>query len=190
MLAGGLAAGELVLYGAPRLTSSAPSSSSRSRSQDRSIFAFMLALEQLQAAFYEKALSNGGLKGEQLQFAKLVGAQEKAHVGYLEKQLGGSKIEHRTFEFGASTTTASGFLSTAVGIEGLGLEAYNGQAPNLTSAGLARAGRVISVEARHVAWARSLDRELPAPTPSDQGMSEAQVLSQIKQLGYVAKPQL
>ncbi len=148
----------------------------------------MLELEQLQSAFYEKALSNGELKGEQLRFAQLVGEQEKAHVGYLEKQLGSSKVEHHTFEFGASTTTASGFLSAAVGIEGLGLEAYNGQAPNLTPAGLTRAGRIISVEAKHAAWARSLDGQLPAPAPSDAGASQSQVLSQMKQLGYGAKP--
>jgi hypothetical protein len=181
MLGGALAAGELVLYGVPRLTASAPSPS-----QDRTIFAFALLLEELQSAFYAKALSGGTLKGEQLQFAQTVGAQEDAHLAYLRTQVGASKVRHRTFQFGASTITASGFLSAAVGIEELGLDAYNGQAPNLTSAALRRAGRIISVEARHVAWARSLQGELPAPAASDKGLSQGEVLSRVKRLGYVA----
>jgi ferritin-like protein len=179
MLAGALAGGELVLYGAPRLTVSAPSPA-----QDRAIFAFTLALEELQSAFYAKALSRGQLKGEQLQFAQTVGAQEDAHLAYLRTQVGSSKVKQRTFAFGASTTTASGFLSAAVAIEELGLEAYNGQAPNLTSAGLRAAGRIIPVEARHVAWARSLNGELPAPVASDKGLSQPEVLSRARQLGY------
>jgi hypothetical protein len=181
MLGGALAAGELVLYGAPRLTVSAPSPS-----QDRAIFAFVLLLEELQSAFYAKALSGGMLSGEQLQFAQTVGPQEDAHLAYLRKQVGASKLKTRRFQFGASTITASGFLSAAVGIEELGLDAYNGQAPNLTSAGLRGAGRIISVEARHVAWARSLQGALPAPTASDKGRSQGEVLSRVKQLGYVA----
>jgi Ferritin-like domain len=181
MLGGALAAGELVLYGVPRLTVSAPSPS-----QDRTIFAFVLLLEELQSAFYAKALSSHVLTGDQLQFAQTVGAQEDAHLAYLRTQVGSSKVKQHTFQFGASTTTASGFLSAAVGIEELGLEAYNGQAPNLTSAGLRRAGRIIPVEARHVAWARSLHGELPAPVASDKGVSQAEVQSRVKQLGYVA----
>jgi len=181
MLVGALTAAELVLYEAPLLTVSAPSPS-----QDRAIFAFLLLLEELQSAFYAKALSAGALKGEQLQFAQVVGGQERAHLAYLRTEVGASEVKHRTFDFGASTATASGFLSAAVGIEELGLGAYNGQAPNLTSAALRRAGRITPVEARHVAWARSRQGELPAPTPSDTPLSQTQVLSRVKQQGYVA----
>jgi hypothetical protein len=184
MLAGALTAAELVLYGAPLLTVSAPSPSSPS--QDRAIFAYLLLLEELQSAFYAKALSAGALKGEQLEFARVVGAQEQAHLAYLRTQVGASEVKPRTFDFGASTATASGFLRAAVGIEELGLGAYNGQAPNLTAAALRRAGRITPVEARHVAWARSLQGELPAPTPSDTPLSQEQVLSRVKQQGYVA----
>ena len=181
MLVGALTAAELVLYEAPLLTVSAPSPS-----QDRAIFAFLLLLEELQSAFYAKALSAGALKGDELQFAQVVGAQEQAHLAYLRAQVGASEVKHRTFDFGASTATASGFLSAAVGIEELGLGAYNGQAPNLTSAALRRAGRITPVEARHVAWARSLQGELPAPSPSDTPLSQEEVLSRVKQQGYVA----
>lgn len=181
MLVGAVTAAELVLYEAPLLTVSAPSPS-----QDRAIFAFLLLLEELQSAFYAKALSAGALKGEQLQFAQVVGAQEQAHLAYLRAQVGASEVKHRTFDFGASAATASGFLSAAVGIEELGLGAYNGQAPNLTSAALRRAGRITPVEARHVAWARSLQGELPAPSPSDTPLTQEQVLSRVKQQGYVA----
>jgi hypothetical protein len=183
MLGGAVAAGELVLFGVPRLTLSAPSTASAS--QDRRIFRFMLQLEELQSAFYEKALSEATLRGEELQFAQLVGGQERAHLAYLRDQLGGAKVEPESFEFGASTTSPARFLSAAVGIEELGLEAYNGQAPNLTSTALRRAGRIISVEARHVAWARSLKGELPAPVASDSSLSQSQVLSRVKGLGYV-----
>jgi hypothetical protein len=181
MLGGAMVAGELVLYGVPRITVSAPSSS-----QDRTIFAFALTLEELQAAFYAKALASGTLSGEPLEFARTVGGQEHAHLAYLRTALGSSAPHPRRFNFGASTTTASGFLSAAVGIEELGLEAYNGQAPNLTSEGLRRAGRIIPVEARHVSWARALHGELPAPTATDMGISQNEVLARVRQGGYVA----
>ena len=180
MLGGAVAVGQVASYGLPQRSVSAPSAS-----QDQAIFSFALMLEQLQTAFYSKVLAAGSLEGEQLQFAKTVGAQEEEHLGYLEDQLRGVETTRPTFHIDDSVTQPSGFLAATVGLEEVGLGAYNGQAPNLTPDGLRRAGRIISVEARHVAWARSLAGELPAPTASDVPLTQSEALSRIKRNGYV-----
>ena len=181
MVGGAVAASELVIFGLPRISTSAPSAS-----QDRSIFEFMVLLEQLQSAFYAKVLAANILKGEQLQFAQTVGAQEKAHLEYLQQQLGGTGATTHTFHFGDATTSPSGFLSAAVSLEEVGLGAYNGQAPNLTPGALRKAGRIVPVEARHVAWIRSLAGVLPAPVASDVPLTQAEAETHIKALNYVS----
>ena len=180
LFAGALGAGELVLNGLPEHSSSAPSTT-----QDDKIFAFILTLEQLQVAFYTAALDAGVLKDEPLQFAKVVGGHEREHLAYLEAQLSRAAPAPPTFRFGAAAMTSTGFLTAVIGVEELGLGAYNGQAPNLTPAGLRRAGRIISVEARHVAWARDMAGDVPAPNASDTPLTQAQVLSTVKASGYV-----
>lgn len=179
-LGGAVAVGQVGIYGLPQLSVSAPSAT-----QDQAIFTFALMLEQLQSAFYSKVLEVGALKGEQLQFAELVGAQEEAHLVYLRGQLKGVETTRPTFHIGDHATQPSGFLVAAVGLEEAGLGAYNGQAPNLTPDGLRRAGRIISVEARHVAWVRGLAGELPAPTASDVPLTQGEALARIKKSGYV-----
>ncbi len=59
----------------------------------------------------------------------------------------------------------------AISLETTGLGVYNGQAVNLTPTTLAAAARVVSVEARHTAWARALAGKLPAPVAVDVPVS-------------------
>ena len=62
-------------------------------------------------------------------------------------------------------------MATAVKLEEIGLAAYNGQAGNVSKPTLRSLARVMSVEARHVAWIRVLAGEVPAPTPTDTPIS-------------------
>jgi hypothetical protein len=181
MVGGAVAASELVIFGLPRISTSAPSAS-----QDRSIFEFALLLEELQSAFYAKVLAANILKGEQLQFAQTVGAQEKEHLAYVQNQLGGAGGKTHTFHFGDATTSPSGFLSAAVSLEEVGLGAYNGQVPNLTPGALSKAARIVPDEARHVAWIRSLAGVVPAPLASDVPLTQAEAEQHIKALNYVS----
>ena len=61
--------------------------------------------------------------------------------------------------------------------------AYNGQATNVSRATLAAAATVVSVEARHAAWVRSIVGEPPAPDATDKPLSAAQVREGLERIG-------
>lgn len=133
---------------------------------DREILTFALLIERLQAAFYADALRGGRLTGEARQFAQVVGAEEQAHVKALAAVLGPSAGKSPSFSFGDATDPAK-FIATAISLEETGLGVYNGQAVSLTPKTLAAAARIVSVEARHAAWARALAGKDPAPVAVD-----------------------
>lgn len=138
-----------------------------SAATDREILTFGLLIERLQAAFYAAALSGGKLTGEARQFAQVVGAEERAHVKYVSDALGASAGASPHFRFGDAVTDPAKFIATAISLEETGLGVYNGQAVNLTPTTLAAAARIVSVEARHAAWARALGGKDPAPVAVD-----------------------
>ena len=63
------------------------------------------------------------------------------------------------------------------------MAAYNGQATNLSRATLEAAAKVVSVEARHAAWIRSIIGEPPAPDATDTPLSADEVLEGLQQIG-------
>lgn len=155
----------------------ASSGSQPSAARDRQILSFGLLIERLQAAFYADALRGGRLTGETRQFAQNVGQQEQAHVEYVAAALGSSAHEAPGFRFGDAATDPAKFIATAVSLEDTGLAVYNGQGVNLTAQALAATARLVSVEARHAAWARALAGELPAPVAVDVPTTVAQAKS-------------
>ena len=157
--AGGSALGAAELAAAP--------DSSGSAATDRQILTFGLLIERLQAAFYADALRAGRLTGEARQFAQVVAAEEGAHVKYFTAALGGAAGKSPDFRFGDAVTDPAKFIGTAISLEEAGLGVYNGQGVNLTPQTLAAAARVVSVEARHAAWARALAGKDPAPVAVD-----------------------
>ena len=144
-----------------------------SAATDREILTYGLLIERLQAAFYAAALAGGQLTGEARQFAQVVGAEEQAHVKYLSAALASAGASPR-FRFGDSATDPTKFIATAISLEETGLGVYNGQAVSLTPKTLAAAARVVSVEARHAAWARAIAGMDPAPVAVDVPISVAQ----------------
>jgi rubrerythrin len=148
--------------------------------RDRAVFAFAITLEHLQVAFYSQALKSGKLTGEFRQFAQVVAAEERKHLTYLTGVAGGRAAPVPSFTFGDALSSEAKFIAAAVTIEDMGLAAYNGQAGNLSSGARARVGRVISVEARHAAWARALDGKQPAPVAVDVPISAAAAQRAIK----------
>ena len=91
---GGLSAAGAAAAG---LASASGSSGSSLSSRDREVLEFALKFEQLQAAFYGQALKAGKLTGQIKQFAEVVGGEERAHLHYLERQLGGAAGSPPTF---------------------------------------------------------------------------------------------
>jgi len=173
---GGLSAAGAAAAG---LASASRSSASSLSSRDREVLEFALRFEQLQTAFYSQALRDGKLTGQAKQFAKIVGQQEQAHLRYLERALGHTS-KAPAFRFGDATDDNTKFIATAVKIEDTGVAAYNGQAENMSRTLLGSIDRVISVEARHAAWARSLAGILPAPVPDDVPITASKALKTIK----------
>jgi hypothetical protein len=178
--AGVLAAGGLLVSNLPAASGSRPSPG-----QDARILRFALVFEHLQAAFYADALRRAHLTGELRTYAEQVGAQEREHAGYIERLLGDQAPKPPRFAFGDATTDPRRFARTARLLEDLGVAAYNGQAPNLTSGALRAAGRIVSVEARHAAWIRDILGDVPAPAATDTPISAQQAAAALDKTGFV-----
>jgi Ferritin-like domain len=177
-VAAGLAAGGIVAGGFASLaSSSAPSS------QDVEVLNFALAYEELQAAFYAHAAHALALHGDWLQFARVVGGHEQAHVAFLRRTLGSAAKPAPKLTLGRPPSNVADFKRLAVALEDTGVALYNGQAGNLTPASLAAAAEIVSVEARHAAWARDLAGEIPAPVATDPPASEDEVKARLTHLG-------
>jgi Ferritin-like domain len=177
---GALLGGGMLLAGVPRAASSAPSPA-----QDARVLNFALLLEELTAAFYAEALARGRLRGELREFARIVGAHERAHVRFIRGALGGKAGRRPAFDFGTATSDRREFTAAAITLEDTGVAAYNGQAGNLTTGALRAAARIVSVEARHAAWIRDIAGKPPAAEPTETAMSERQVRAALDKTGFL-----
>jgi len=175
-----LTAAGVVVAGVPKLASSAPSPA-----QDVRVLNLALLLEYVEAAFYAEARARGALRGELRVFAEVVGGHEQQHLAFLEKTLGAKARAKPKLEFGKATTDPDAFVEGALALEDTGVAAYNGQATNLTPGALAAAARIVSVEARHAAWIRSIAGKLPAADATDPSMTEDQVVASLRKTGFL-----
>lgn len=180
VVAGGLLAGGALATGLPRLAASA-----QSPEQDAEIFALALQLEQLQAAFYTEAAERAEVGAELLEFARVAAAHEREHVGYLEEALGPAAAAAPAADFGDATADPVAFAEAAATLEDVAVGAYNGQAANLTKAGLRAAATVISVDARHAAWIRAITGRPAASQAVDQPLTLAEVEAALDGTGFL-----
>jgi Ferritin-like domain len=156
---------------------------------DIAILNYALTLEYLQAAFYTEVQRINAVTGEAARLVRIVGAHERTHVRELAKLLGSRAIPQPKFDFRGATETQSAFVRTAVAFEDLGVAAYKGQAPRITSvAYLDVALAIHAVEARHAAWIRRIAGILPAASAFDQPATAAQVLSVVNSTHFIVGP--
>jgi rubrerythrin len=179
---GALVAGGVIIGGLPRLAASA-----QSPEQDVEIFNFALLLEYTQAAFYAETVERAELSGELFEFAKVVANHERSHVDYLLDALGSEAREEPVTDFGNATSDPDAFGAAAVTLEDVAVAAYNGQAANLTKFALQAAATIISVDARHAAWIRSIVGETPAAQAVDQPLSAEEATARIDETGFLAE---
>jgi Ferritin-like domain len=158
-------------------------SSSAPSSQDAEVLNFALAFEELQAAFYARAAHALALHGDWREFARVVGGHERAHAAFLRRLLAGAAKPAPRLTLHSAPGSLADFQRVAIGLEDTGVAFYNGQAGNLTQASLAAAAKIMSVEARHAAWARDLAGEVPAPQATDAPADESQVRARLARLG-------
>jgi len=174
----GLASGGLVLGGLAQLAASAPS-----HGEDLTVLRFALALEELQADLYARALRDLRLQSDWLEYAQTVSAHERAHAAFLRRHLGGAADPSPRLVLTRGPSSAGEFQRLAVTLEDIGVAFYDGQVGNLTSGPLVAVSQVMSVESRHAAWARALAGQPPAPVASDVPADAAQVRDRLAQAG-------
>ena len=177
LVVGGAALAGGALAGAPRVVSA------QGGNADVRALNLALLVEYAESEFYSRALAAGALKGEVLNFAEQVSAQESEHLAFLKKALGSKADPKPTFDFGDRVESQDKFAATAAELEDLAVATYNGQATNISRATLAQAAKIVSVEARHAAWIRSIVGEPPAPDATDTPQTEAEVLDVLTGLG-------
>lgn len=127
---------------------------------DIGILNYAYALEQLEAAFYNKVVDTPyeGMSDDETTILKGIRDHEVAHVEFLKKALATDAIPDLEVDFSAvDFSSRDSVLTTARTFEDLGVAAYNG-AGRLIKNGdyLLAAGKIVSVEARHAATIRDL----------------------------------
>jgi rubrerythrin len=177
LLVGGAAIGATIAA-SPALTTAASL-----REEDVRALNTLLLVEHAQTAFYAEALRRGTLKGELFRFAKQVGAQEEEHLGFLKGVLGERADPKPGFDFGDATRKRDAFVDAAAEVEDLAVGAYNGQGSIVSPGVLAEAAKIVSVEARHAAWIRSIVGQLPAADATDEALSADEVVDGLSRLG-------
>jgi Ferritin-like domain len=161
---------------------------------DIAILNYALTLEYLEAAFYQRAVDMGALRGEYKRFAKIVAQHEAAHVAALKKALGAKAVKRPSFDFQGTTGDQAKFAQTAITLEDTGVEAYQGQAGNIKTPAILKAAISIHpVEARHAAWIRSIvghgsGNPSPAPDAFNAAADMDTVLAAVKQTGFIVMP--
>jgi hypothetical protein len=143
-----------------------------SKRNDTKIFQYALNFEYLQATFYTEAERVGTVRRMSRQktiWARTLGAHERAHVRIIKKVLGDDATKKPFFNFHGNTETEAKFTRTAVAMEDLTTALLTGVTPALRSRGLvAAAFSLLTVEARHAAWARHLAGVVPVAAPFDR----------------------
>jgi hypothetical protein len=182
-LAGGALAGAGMLFGG-----FAPTAGAASRRQDLTILQFALVAEYLGAAFYGAALEEGKLQGETLRYARAARRDEVAHVAFVQtaiRGLGGTPRPAPRFDFKGTTADQAKFRTTALMIETMCVRVLNGAGPLVTKPTLAGAARLVSVEARQVAWISLILEQNPAPSAAEAPLSLATAKRRLAATGFV-----
>lgn len=180
LAAGGALATVTALGAADRL-SAAPSPE-----QDVKVLNLLLLVERVEVAFYEAALERAGLSGELEAYARAVVAHEREHLAYLENALGDKADPEPEYDLAAVTADADAFATASAKLEDIAVAAYNGQATNVTPGAFLAAARIVSVEARHAAWIRSIRNGDPAPDAVDTPYNEAKVRRELRTVGLAS----
>jgi hypothetical protein len=157
-----------------------------SAEQDVQVLNLLLLVEYVEVKFYETALENAGLTGELQEFAQAVLAHEREHLSYLQGALGDKADPEPEYDLADSTTDADAFAAAAAQLEDVAVGAYNGQATKVTTGAFLAAARIVSVEARHAAWIRSIRNGDPAPDAVDKPYSEARVRRELQEIGLAS----
>lgn len=158
---------------------------------DIGILNFALALEYLEASFYNRATAHMQITDPAtMAFLQTTTRDENAHVAALQQALGSQAIAEPQFRFDHIPSNQNAFQQTAYVLENTGVHAYLGQLTNICSpAYLAAAGSIALVEGRHAAVIGSIINDTPsgiAPNgPFDTPQTAEQVIGEVNATHFV-----
>ena len=159
---------------------------------DTAILRFDLVLEYLQAGLYSEAERLGSVSPATLEWARVVGAHERAHAAAIKALLGRKAVPEPAFNYRYITSEERPFIKTAVAFEDLTSALLKWQAPRLDSRSLLAAVLTLhSVETRHAAWIRRRVGLRPVHTAFDQPASQQKMARLIASTHFiVARPRV
>ncbi len=147
---------------------------------DAKILNFLLELERLQATFFERIGGDARFGAEVRQFARVTAGHDKAHADALRDLLGPAAAQTKA-RLLADPKNDGQFVRDAATLKEAAVAAYIGEASNLHSERITKVAEIVSVEARHAAWIRSIHDTIPAPRAADQSQSPAAVVRALEQ---------
>jgi hypothetical protein len=167
-----------------------PTAAVAARVDETTILNYALGFEYLQATFYtetERVGTIARMDARKARWARTLGAHERAHVAILKQVLGRKAVRKPSFNFGGVTETEDGFSRTAVAMEDLTVALLTGQTPRVRTPALVAAFfSLLTVEARHAAWARRIAGFRPVGTALDQPKTLAQVDRVIRSTRFIS----
>jgi hypothetical protein len=168
-----------------------PDEAAAARLDDTAILNFGLRFERLQARFYTETEQVGTvatMSDRKAAWARTLGAHERAHVKIIKKVLGRNAEGPARFDFGGDTESEDVFTRTAVALEDLTVGLLTGALPLVNNKGLKAAFfSLLTVEARHAAWARNIVGTTPAPAAFDKPRTIRAVAGVIDDTHYVTR---
>jgi hypothetical protein len=156
---------------------------------DVEILQFGLLFERLQATFYTQSDELGTIatmSDAKQTWARTLGAHERAHVKIIKSVLGPKAGPRPAFDFGKANESDAAFTRTAVAMEDLTVALLTGVTPQIRDRKLIAAlFGLLTVEARHAAWARHIVKANPAPDPFDHSRTLDQVRGAVGRTRFV-----
>ena len=180
LAAGGALAAVTALGAADRLRA-APSAE-----QDTKVLNLLLLVERVEAAFYKAALADAGLTGELEEYAPRCSRTSRSTSRTSRARSATRPTPSRTSTSPRSPRRRRVRARAAAQLEDVAVGAYNGQAANVTPGAFLAAARIVSVEARHAAWIRSIRDGDPAPDAVDVPYDEQRVRRELRELGVTS----
>jgi Ferritin-like domain len=159
--------------------------------RDLTILNFGLRFERLQANFYTQADeigTIGHMAAAKREWARTLGAHERAHVRIIKSVLGKKAEARPFFDFGDAIETDGSFTKTAVAMEDLTVALLTGVAPQVRDRNLTAAlFGLLTVEARHASWARRIVGTTPAPDAFDHARTLASVRGTVDRTHFIKR---
>jgi hypothetical protein len=179
------------LGGAAMISTLMVPSEAAAKVSDLDILLFGLRFERLQATFYTQAEELGTIarmSAAKQEWARTLGAHERAHVRIIKKVLGPKAEPRPFFDFGEDNETDAAFTRTAVAMEDLTVALLTGVMPQVGDRGLAAAlFGLLTVEARHAAWARNIVGATPAAQAFDEPRTLRSVQTAVDRTRFIVR---